>query len=412
MGELIQVSEAQGLVAERIRCLASQLVSLPEALGLVLAESIFSDMNVPPLDCSAMDGYAVRARDLEGASGASPRRLEEVEEVAAGGLPSRRVEPGQAIRIMTGAPVPAGADAVVMVEHTRRGPGWVEVDASVASGRHIRRSGEDLLEGGQVLTAGRVIGSSEIGVLASVGCDPVPVYPRPRVAVLPTGDEIVFHREVPGPGCIRNSSGPALCAAVLEAGGVPVDMGIGPDSPEPLAERVRQGLEAADCLVTSAGVSVGDRDLVRGVLESVGMETVFWRVSQKPGKPLLFGMVGSKPVFGLPGYPVSSMMTFEHYVRPSIRRMGGLAGTGRRMVLATAAKTLRAAAHRLTWVRVSLERGEHGRVMMDLAGSQGSGVLSTLVHTDAILELPAGEMVNAGEEAWVKRVRDRDFLGE
>ena len=399
---MIEVSEARERVERAIRRMPEEHLPLDETLGMVLAADARSDVSVPPSDCSAMDGFAVRADDL----GGEATRLRVVEEIMAGRFPRREVGAGEAARIMTGAPMPGGADAVVMVEKTTSpSREMVEVRDAPEAGQHVRVAGEDLSEGCVVLRAGTAIRAAEIGLLASAGCEPVPVFRRPVVAALTTGDEIVPPGEKPGLGQIRDSNGPALRAAIREAGGVPLDLGTARDERGHTEELVRRGLDEADCLVTSAGVSVGDRDYVLDALEAAGLERSFWRVKQKPGKPLLFGVAGEKPVFGLPGYPVSTLISFEQYVRPSIRRMLGLTGHGRRMIVATATEEIRGAKERLTFLRVVVERGETRGWRVALAGAQASGVLSTMARADGLIELEAGRVIEEGGRIEVRLLR-------
>lgn len=401
---MIEIAEARRLVAQRVQRMPEVLVPLAESLGLVLSQAVSADVAVPPDDCSAMDGFAVLCEDFpEGHA-----TLQVTQEIMAGQLPTGTLRRGQAARIMTGAPIPPGADAVVMVEDTEESePGRIVITANPHPGKHIRRAGEDLRPGAQVLGAGTHIGPAEIGLLASVGCAAVPVWRRPVIAVLATGDEVVAVTTVPGRGEVRNSNGPALCAAIREAGGLPLDLGIARDELAHTEELVREGISVADCLVTSAGVSVGDKDYVGEALDAAGLERVFWRVRQKPGKPLLFGVAQGKTVFGLPGYPVSSMVVFEQYVRPSIRQMLGLAGSGRRTLRARASREVRGAADRPMWMRVALQRDAgDGSWCFELAGAQSSGVLSTMARTDGLVELAEGAILAAGQEAEVRVIRE------
>ncbi len=403
MAELIELEEARRRVARAIERMPAVALPLDEARGQVLAEDLSSDISVPPDDCSAMDGFALRAHDAR-QPGA---RLRVVREIMAGQLAGGEIGAGEAVRIMTGAPLPPGADSVVMVERSSiPDPATVEIEEPPKPGQHVRRAGEDLRQGQVVLRAGTVLGPSEIGLLAAAGCDPLPVHRRPLVAVLATGDELVAPGERPGPGQIRNSNGPALCAAIREAGGVPLDLGIARDTRAHTEELVRRGLAEADMLVTSAGVSVGDRDYVGEALDAAGLERSFWGVKQKPGKPLLFGVAGRRPVFGLPGYPVSTIISFEQYVRPAIRTMLGLKGHGRRMIEARAAEELRGAAERTTWVRVVASNNPPGEWTLRSAGAQASGVLSTMARANGLVELAPGRVIAAGEKIEVRLIRE------
>ena len=307
--------EALEVVQARIRDATPRphatTIPLADARGMVLAADMVAGEQVPPFANTAMDGYAVRATDTAGASPASPVRLEVVGELPAGHAPTVAVGPRQAIRIMTGAPMPPGVDAIVMVERTERdGPDGVRIGAPAAAGDHVREPGGDLDEGDDVFPAGTVLGPAHLGVLASLGITDVPAYRRVRVGVLSTGDEL---REGPvelAPGQIRDSNRPMLLALVAEAGGRAVDLGIGRDDEDAVTERFSEAAETCDAVITSGGVSVGDYDVVKAVLERLGT-LEWWQVAIKPAKPLAFGTVDGTPVFGLPGNPVSSHVSFE-----------------------------------------------------------------------------------------------------
>lgn len=315
---MLPVAEAQRLVFERVTPLPVGSVSLShKALGLVLGEDIASDIDSPPFDKSMMDGYAVRAADL--ADGKAT--LEVIEEVSAGKSPTHSVASGQAIRIMTGAPIPVGADAVVPVERSKDLDGnRVLLESKAMPGQHILPRGQEMTKGQIVLRAGCRLRPQELGLLAAVGRTAALLHPAPVVAVLPTGDEIVEPPQVPGPAQIRNSNGPMLAAQVRRAGGVPKPLGIARDREEHLRPLIAEGLRA-DLLILSGGVSAGKLDLVPGVLAELGVEPVFHKIEMKPGKPLFFGTRGNTLVFGLPGNPVSSLVCFELFVRPAIERL-------------------------------------------------------------------------------------------
>jgi molybdopterin molybdotransferase len=401
--KLLEVDEARRLVAAAIPRMPIEEVPLLSAHGLVLGKTAHSNALVPPAACSAMDGYAVRAQDLVKGNRV---RLRVTQEIMAGDLPTAPLAAGEAARIMTGAPLPDGADTVVMVERTQiDGADGVRIDDAATPGQHVRQQGEDLRPDAAVLAAGARIGSAAIGLLASAGCSRVTVYRRPRVAVLATGDELVPLEETLGAGRIHNSNGPALCAAIREAGGIPLDLGIARDELDHTQELVQRGLAEADCLVTSAGVSVGDRDFVGEAFQAAGVERIFWRVRQKPGKPLYFGVASGKPVFGLPGNPVSSLVIFEQYVRPSIRWMRGLEGAGRHTLRACAAERIAGTPKRLTWVRVELERSPDGWLARP-AGAQGSSVLATLARADGLVTTTPGKVMEPGDEVEVRLLRE------
>ncbi|HWP28561.1 MAG TPA: gephyrin-like molybdotransferase Glp, partial [Chloroflexota bacterium] len=318
---LLSVDEALAAILEKIPVLEPEEVFLDEALGRVLAEDIYADIDVPPFDNSAMDGYAVIAADTAPATPERPVVLRVVADLPAGYLPQTPVRHGEAVRIMTGAPMPPGADAIVRVEDTARGEGVVLVYAPTRPGRDVRRAGEDVRAGERILPRGTYVRPAEVGMLAMLGRRRVRVIRRPRVAVLTTGDELVDVDEPLTPGKIRNINLYSLIAQVRWCGGEPISLGVARDTVEELEAKIRAGM-AADLLVTSAGVSVGDYDVVKTVLDKLG-QIDFWRVNMKPAKPIAFGRIGNTPMFGLPGNPASSMVAFEEFVRPAILKMQG-----------------------------------------------------------------------------------------
>ncbi|MGQ0538573.1 MAG: molybdopterin molybdotransferase MoeA, partial [Gemmatimonadaceae bacterium] len=313
---MLGVAEASAQILSEIARLPEERVPLLDAAGRVLARDAIAPLNMPPWRNSAMDGYAVRAADVAGATADSPVRLAVLETVAAGAFPARPVLAGEATRIMTGAPLPEGADSVVRVEDTDGGSASVTIRNGRDAGRNIRARGEDYSQGAVVLAAGHSLGAAQIGVLASMGSAHVAVYRRPRVALLGSGDELVdidrFDEVLAGRKIVTSNSY-TLSTLVRGAGGVVQDLGIAADSKEALRERV-EAAQGADILVTSAGASVGEYDYVRQVLESLGAQLRFWRVRMRPGAPLGFGLVQGMPWIGLPGNPVSAMVTFELFV--------------------------------------------------------------------------------------------------
>ncbi len=377
----------------------------------VLAESIASRFDLPPCDNSAMDGYALRSEDLAAAGPAAPVSLEVVCEIPAGGASTRRLHSGEAARIFTGAPIPEGADAVLRQEDTLRDGARVRCRVPVEPGENVRRAGEDVRRGEVVLEPGKRIGPAEIGMLASLGRTLVAVHQRPRVAILSGGDELVEPDADLGGGRIASSNSYSIAAQCRELGAEPIYLGIARDTPEDLERLFRAGL-AADLIVSSAGVSVGDRDYVRGVLEKLGASLVFWGVEMKPGYPLAFARFPrERPglVFGLPGNPVSAMMTFEQFVRPALRKLMGHRAWFRPVVLARLGERLRKQPGRLHFVRVRLSR-ESGEIIAVPTGSQSSGVLRSMVLAQGILIFPAqASELAAGTRAPVQ-VLDPDFL--
>jgi molybdenum cofactor synthesis domain-containing protein len=391
--ETIEADVALDLVLKHVQPLPPQKVATFEALDLILAQDIVAQENQPPFPCSAKDGFAVIAQDTT-----NPRRL--IGEQTAGYVADLRVELGTCARITTGAPLPPGADAVIMVEYTQEADSLVTLHRTVAPGADVRPVGQDLVIGQRVLDADMRIGPQEIGLLASLGCMSILAYARPRVAVLSTGNEVVEPDIQPGPGQIRDSNRYALMAAVQRAGAHPVSFGIGSDSQEELSAKIAEGLATCDALITSGGVSMGKLDLIKPILETQG-QVHFGRVNMKPGKPLTFSSVGGKPVFALPGFPVSSLVSFELFVRPALLKMRGQRLLLRPRVPVTLAETIQGDAWRPEFHRVTLSR-KHGILTARTTGSQSSGRLLSMVGANGILVLPkqskpfaAGETVTA-----------------
>ena len=399
---------------------APALMATSDALGCVLATTVTATQDIPPFANSAMDGFAVRAADTVGA----PVTLEVVGTVAAGHGSEMRVGPDQAVRIMTGAPMPPGADAVVMVERTSAwdergadrqtagprsrpgvtGPASVEVEIRIpaAPGDNVRPAGDDIATGETVFEGGEELGPAHIGVLASLGLATIEAFYRPRVGVLSTGDELVEGlrgRSGPGPlaaGQIRDSNRPTLLALLEQSGFGAVNLGIAPDDEESLIAAVQDGLDRCDALITSGGVSVGDFDHMKAVLDRLGAMN-WWQVAVKPAKPLAFGMVGGKPVFGLPGNPVSSMVSFELFARPALRRMAGHRRLERPVVPAVADDGFpRRRDGKVHLVRVAATFGADGRVHVLSSGGQGSHMLRAMAAANALAVLPDSEGVPAG----------------
>ena len=410
MREGLTVDEAQSLILAETPILPSETLSASEATGRVLAEAIVSTRRHPPADCSAMDGYAVRRADLQGVAAGQPKRLPVAFEVPAGGRAPRSLEPGEAARIFTGAPLPPGADAVVMQEHTDQGAGEVEIRSEPGERENVRDGGEDFEIGDRLIEPGAVLGASHLGVLASVGRTIVSVHQRPRVAILSGGDELVEPDRPADDGQIVSSNSYTLAAQCREIGAVPTYLGIAEDRPEDIEKRMRAGLRA-DVLVSSAGVSVGDHDHVRNVLEKLGCELRFWGVLMKPGYPLTFGIVAptGQLVFGLPGNPVSTAVTFEEFVRPALRKMMGHRAIHRPVIEATLAEPIRKKPGRLHFVRVSLEHTAQG-VVATPTGNQSSGVLTSLIRGQGLAVIPLeSATVERGESVRVQ-VLDPGFF--
>jgi molybdopterin molybdotransferase len=386
----ISVEEARKLVLARCELMPVEEVELLDSLGRVLARDIVSDIDVAPFDNSAMDGFAVRAADLAAASETKPVELRIVDEIAAGAVPEAIVGAGEASRIMTGAPMPEGADAVVMVEYTREPEAnVVEVMRAAPENENVRRRGEEVTAGDVVLEAGDVIGPPAIGLLAATGHATAPVRIRPRVAVISTGDELVEVAETPAPGKIRNSNSYSIAAQVIEAGGIPVRFGIVPDDEDATIEAFTRAAAETDFIVTSGGVSVGDYDFVKPVLEELG-EMEFCRVAMRPGNPQTLGSIDGTPFFGLPGNPTSTFVGFEIFVRPALRLMQGHTELDRPSVDARLEHDVRTKPERRYYLRAMLEGAPDGGYTARLAGSQSSALLTAAHRGNCLLVFPEG----------------------
>lgn len=398
---MVTVEEALNEILSRIRPLGSEKISILEALGRVMAEDIYANRDVPPFDNSGMDGYAVRAGDIQNASPNHPTRLEVVEDLPAGFIPKKRVERGKAIRIMTGAPIPQGADTVVPVEGSNKEGDFVSIFVAALSGENIRKAGGDVRKGERVISTGDLIRPSEVGMLASVGRPFVSVYQRPLVAILCTGDELVdADGNVDGVKIVSSNSY-TLAAQVKDCGAIPIQLGIARDRKEEIEEKLLQGMRA-DVLISSAGVSVGDYDFVKDVLGDLGVEIVFWKVAMKPGMPAAFGMLQGKPVFGLPGNPVSSMVSFEQFVRPSLLKMMGHRQLFRPVIEAVLKEDIQKRPGRRHFIR-ALVTFEKDQYFVASTGAQGSGILKSMVKANGLMVIPEDrETVRAGERVRVQ----------
>ena len=389
---MLTVEQALEQVLSRVAPLPTERVPLMAALGRALAEPLVASREIPPWANSSMDGYAVRAGD----TARTPARLAVVGTVTAGVMPGSGIGSGEAMRIFTGAPLPAGADAVIPQEDTETSDGHVVLRSAVTPGAYVRPRGEDLRIGDVVLEPGIALGPAEIGVLATLGATQVRVHRRPRVAILSTGNELTELGHEPGPGQIPNTNSYALVAQVIEAGGDPVNLGIAVDRLESIEERLHWGV-AADMLLSSAGVSVGDLDLVREALTRAGAELHLWKVSMRPGKPITYGSLAGRPVFGLPGNPVSAMVTFELFVRPALRRMAGFRAVHRARLHARALAPIPNPGFRRGYLRVTLERDSRGWGAR-LTGDQGSAILTSMVRAHGLAVVPGDTMIQIDEQ--------------
>jgi molybdopterin molybdotransferase len=398
---MITFKEALDRILSQVQPLGFEKVSLLEALGRIIAEDIYTHRDIPPFDNSGMDGYAVKYADIRNVSRGNPIRLKVVGELPAGSVSTKRLGKGQAIRIMTGAPIPKGVDTVIPAEETEEKDGFVSILKAVPLGAYIRRAGEDVKKGDCILSRGDFIRPAEVGMLASAGRSSISVYQRPWVAILCTGEELVDVDGGLNGVKIVSSNSYTLAAQVKDCGAVPIQLGIARDRKEEIKEKLLQGLRA-DLIISSAGVSVGDYDFVKDALNDLGMEMVFWKVAMKPGKPVAFGTLWGKPVFGLPGNPVSSMVSFEQFVRPSLLKMMGHQQLFRPVIDAILKEDIRKEAGRrhFIWSFVSIE-GDHYFAMT--TGDQGSGILKSMVKANGLIVIPEDqEIVRAGEKVKVQ----------
>ena len=392
---MLTVAEARARILARIPVLDSEDVPLLEARDRVLAEEVRAIRDVPPFTNSAMDGYALRASDIASASPQRPVDLRLLGEVRAWSAASVTVHQGLAIRIMTGAMLPEGADAVVRVEDTAEADGRVQIRVPVGTGVNVRGAGTDVAEGSVVASPGRLVTPGLIGVLASAGRSAVRCVRRPRVLVLSTGDELRDAGESLGPGQITNTNRYTLLAALDSVGAIGLDGGVAPDEPGLLAERLEPAKDA-DLVVTTGGVSMGSYDLVRSLLEE--QDSVdFWQVALRPGKPLIFGSFRGVPLIGLPGNPVSTLVGFELFVKPALRRMQGRKDTQPPLLPATTEERLGAIPGLEQYLR-GVARRDAGRLLVKLTGNQGSHVLRSMADANCLVRvLPGDREVAAGE---------------
>jgi molybdopterin molybdotransferase len=382
--EHLSVSNAQQRILECVHKLDIESVGLERSTGRVLAYDVRANRDLPPYDVSAMDGYAVRSADLA----KIPAMLEVIEDIKAGDLPAKTVQTGQCARIMTGAPVPQGADAVIRVEETRPSTkNLVQINAAVKPGNDVRLRGEGMRNGDVVLTAGTEITPGVTGVLATVKQSQVQVYRHPRVAILSTGNELEDIDDPVDPNKIPNSNSYALMAQLQALGIEPDLLGIARDEPAELEEYLQRGLRF-DVLLVSGGTSVGVHDYVRPIIESLGVEMKFWRVAMKPGHPVAFGVTAHTRFFGLPGNPVSSMVCFEQFVAPALRRMMGHQRLFRRTIAARMTHSIKHQPGRTEFVRVTLAKEASGYAATS-TGAQGSGMLLSMAMADGLLVIPA-----------------------
>lgn len=412
MHQLTPLHEAQHIVLDATTLLGVEKVSILDALGRTLAEDIVAERDNPPWNNSAMDGFAVRWEDIRQEHAIQkPVTLRVIEDVPAGKMPSKTVKVGEAIRIMTGAPVPHGADTVLKVEDTEQTPDTVRVLKPEPRGANIRPQGEDVKKGECIIASGTHIRPGEAGMLAVLAKSFLFVYQRPRVAILSTGDELADLDERFSEEKIINSNSYGIAAAVQEAGGIPLLLGIARDTKTALKEKISQGLNA-DILVLSGGVSMGDYDFTKEVFQEIGAEMNFWKLAIRPGQPLAFGKIQGRLAFGLPGNPVSSMVTFEQLVRPAMLKMSGRRSYGRPVVEAVFQEQFSKRADRRHFLRGVLTR-EDGIFKVRTTGEQGSGILTSMVKANCLIDVPTEvERVNPGDSVSVQLLSGEAWLAK
>jgi molybdopterin molybdotransferase len=407
---MIPVSEARKIILENVRTLGTETSELDDCLFRVLAEPVTADRDVPPTDNSAMDGFALTAAATDNASDGTPVSLPIIRTIRAGDLAGPAIQESEAVRIMTGAPLPGGVDTVVPVEDT-----YVEAEnlfliRRAAKGAHIRRAGEDIRNTEEVLPEGRPLRPADLGLIASQGISRLTVYRCPEVAVLATGDEVVSLGEIPHEAQIYSSNSHAVSALIKECGAIPRQLGIARDEPDHLAAMIEEGL-ASDVLVTTGGISMGDHDYLKDVFGRVGIQILFRKVAQKPGKPMTFGLRGKKQVFALPGNPVSATLSFELYVRPALRKMMGHSRLFRPAVWAILEEDIMKKPGRRNFIRGVVQHREDGIFYARTTGEQGSGILRSMSDANGIIVLPEEtEVAKAGEKVEVYLLDSEDVL--
>ncbi len=400
---MISVEDALNQILEVIVPLGREKVSILDSIGRVIDEDIYANRNIPPRDNSAMDGYAIRWEDTRGASISKPAILKVIEDIPAGTIPRMSVGTGESSRIMTGAPIPDGANAVVRVEDTEKDGQRVKVFVKAKEGQDIRPAGEDVREEELVISQGNVVRPAEIGMLAALGRSFISVYQRPLIAVVATGDELVDIDEYPTSWQIISSNSYSIAAQIIDCGAIPLQIGIAKDKRDDLVSKFKAALRA-DIIVSSGGVSVGDYDLVKDVMNEVGNQMKFWQVAMRPGKPLAFGSMNGIPVFGLPGNPVSSMVSFEQFVRPSILKMMGHRNLFRRIVRATLKDDITKKKGTRHFIRARVNY-ENGRYFATITGEQGSGILKSMVMANGLIILPEyAASVKKGEKVSIQLI--------
>jgi molybdopterin molybdotransferase len=398
---MISVEKALQIILAHFRPLGMEEVNILKAQGRVTGKNIKASRNIPPADNSSMDGYAVRHIDIKDATAGKPVTLKIIEDIPAGKVPHKKLKNGEAARIMTGAIIPPGADTVIRQEDTRKLGQNVSILVAAEKSQDIRFAGEDVKKGELVIPAGTVIGPAQTGMLASLGYSQVSIYRQPRVAIMSTGDELVTISQNPPPGKIVNSNSYALAAQVLACGGIPVLLGIVRDTKSALQKKFQKALDA-DVIISSGGVSVGDYDFVKDVMGEMGNAMHFWQVAMRPGKPLAFGAIEGVPLFGLPGNPVSVMVSFEQFVRPSLLKMQGHINIFRPTIKATSLQEIQKKAGIKHFIR-AIVRKEKDKYVASTTGEQGSGILKSMVLANGLIVLEEDDTsIKKGDEVRVQ----------
>jgi molybdopterin molybdotransferase len=408
---MISVEKALKTILVNFRPLGLEKINILEAQKRVIGEDIFATHNIPSADNSAMDGYAVRHIDTKDATKDKPLQLKVIEDIPAGKVALKKIKKGEAARIMTGAVIPEGADSVIRQEDTKKNGKTVIIYTSAKKGQNIRFAGEDVRKGELVVNKGSALRPADIGMLAALGKAFISVYQKPRVAIMSTGDELVDIETNPPLGKIINSNSYSLAAQVMECGGIPIMLGISKDKKIDLQEKFKTALHA-DVIISSGGVSVGDFDFVKDVMGEIGNAMHFWQVAMRPGKPLAFGAIESVPLFGLPGNPVSAMVSFEQFVRPSLLKMQGHKKIFRQTAKAVCAQEVKKSAGFKHFIRAIVKK-ENDQYVASVTGDQGSGILKSMVMANALIVMGENETrIKKGSQVIIQLLDDSLFQTE
>ncbi|MGD0021279.1 MAG: gephyrin-like molybdotransferase Glp [Smithellaceae bacterium] len=402
---MITVEKALQSIFLNFRPLGLEKVNILDARARVIGEDVFATRNIPPANNSAMDGYAVRHVDTKGATRVNPLQLQVIEEIPAGKVPQKKLKKGEASRIMTGAIIPDAADAIVRQEDTKKIGKRIMIYTSVKEGQDIRFAGEDVQKEDLLISRGSIVSPAQIGMLASLGRTFVSMYQKPRVAIIATGDELVNIETDPPPAKIVNSNSYSLAAQVMECGAIPLILGIAKDQKSELQKKFKTALHA-DLIISSGGISVGDFDLVKDVMGEIGNVMHFWQVAMKPGKPLAFGTIKGIPLFGLPGNPVSAMVSFEQFVRPYLLKMQGHTKIFRQTIKALSSQEIQGKKGVKYFIRAIVKK-EKNQYLAAITGEQGSGILKSMVLANALIVLKENETkVKKGDPVTVQLLDD------